>query len=141
MVVGTNFIARRLMFVCTLFSDGKPVQWEQAKSFTQDQRDALCSSAHELTGHGPAKMKESVIIDAYLKFSAKYKPVFTEVLRCKQDNKKGHTYFVTQGVDKNALTLIQTDPSTKKIRGKDVFRFFWTVGQVRGVPTLQKLNA
>ena len=117
------------------------MKWELAPSLTAEQRAELCSNVHQLTGHGPAKMKETSIVDAYLKFSAKYKPIYTQVLSCKQDNKRQHTYFVTQGVDKNALTLIQPDPSKRKIKGKDVFRFFWTVGQVRAVPELQKLNA
>ena len=102
----------------------------------------ICKSVHEQTGYGPAQIKETRIIQAYLRFTdyKKYKPVFTDVLACKKNNAHQYTYYVTQGVEPSAVTLIHLDPSGKKIREKDVFKFWWIIGQVRTVPQLKLLS-
>lgn len=118
------------------------MKWEQASTLTPQVRAQICESVHELTGYGPAEIKETAITDAYLKFTdSKYKPIYTQVLSCKKNNKHQYTYYLTQGLTKNAITLIHPDPSKKKVRGRDVFRFWWIIGQVRVVPVLEKLNS
>ena len=119
------------------------MKWDAASALNAQQREDICKSIHEQTGYGPAQIKDTQIVDAYLKFSdsRKYKPVYTQMLACTKDNKSQYTYYVTQGVDKNGVTLIHQDPSKRKIKGKDIFQFWWIIGQVRVVPTLQKLAA
>jgi len=116
------------------------LKWDVSSSLNEQQLAEMCSSVHELTGHGPAKIKEAKFVDAYLKFNnSKYKPNVIQVLSCTEDNKRQHTFHMTQGIDKTAVTLVE--PNQRKIKGKDVYTIGWTTNQVRIVPTLQKVSA
>lgn len=116
------------------------MKWDQVLKLTNEQLVEMCKSIHELTGHGPAEIKEAKVVGAYLKFdNRKYKPNYTQVLSCKEKNASEHTFYATQGIDNNALTLIH--PEQRKIKGKNVFGFTVRSNVVRAMPTLLKLAA
>ena len=123
-----------------MFSGGRIVKWDVSSSLNDQQLAEMCSSIHELTGHGPAKIREAKFVDAYLKFNnSKYRPNLTQVLSCTEDNKRQHTFHVTQGIENTGVTLVK--PEQRRIKGKEVYTIGWTTNQVRIVPTLQAVKA